>query len=94
MTDQDAEAVLRKQAERRTDAKFGFWRHAGIYAVVNTGLAAINLYTSPQTLWFLFPLLGWGFGLLMHGLAVFQTLSGLREKSVQAEMERLRRRGG
>jgi hypothetical protein len=37
----------------------------------NAGLGAINLLTSPERIWFGFPMLGWGIGLLAHGLSVF-----------------------
>jgi len=40
---------------------------------------------------------GWGFGLLLHGVSVFLLAngSGLRERMVQKERERLQReRGG
>jgi hypothetical protein len=41
------------------------------FILVNAGLFAINWFTSPQPFavgkaWFLFPLLGWGIGLLSH----------------------------
>lgn len=94
MTDQDSEAVLRQLAERRADAKIGFWRHALVFVLVNAFLVAINLYYSPHTLWFVWAMGGWGFGLVMHAFAVFAPLSDMREKSIEAEMERLRRRRG
>lgn len=94
MADQDAEARLRRQAERRVGAKIGFYIHAAVYAIVNTGLVGVNLFTTPQTLWFVWPLAGWGIGLFMHGFGVFFSLSGAREKAVEAEMERLRNRTG
>jgi hypothetical protein len=93
MTLSDEEARLRRLAERRVHAKFGFWIHALIYVLVNTGLIAINLVTSPRLLWSLYPALGWGVGLAAHGAAVFMTVSGVRENAIQAEMRRLRDRG-
>jgi hypothetical protein len=92
MTELRSDAELRKIAERRADAKIGFRNHALIYGLVNAGLAALNLATSPQTLWFVWPLFGWGIGLAAHGLAVYGAMGAGREQAVQAEMERLRRR--
>ena len=33
-------------------------------------LIAVNLLLTPDKLWFYWPLLGWGIGILAHGLAV------------------------
>jgi transcriptional regulator with XRE-family HTH domain len=49
----------------------GFYTHAITYAVVITGLIAINLITKPQKIWFIYPLLGWGIGLAVHGFSTF-----------------------
>ena len=92
MSDQDEETRLRQTAERRVGAQFGFFVHAVVYVVVNAAMALINLMTSPQTLWVIWPMMGWGIGLLMHALGVFVSLSGLRERAVEAEVNRLRER--
>ena len=90
--DSQGEADLRRLAERRAGAKFGFYIHALVYLVVNAGLVTINLAISPHVLWFIWPLFGWGIGLAAHGLGVFAHTSGLRERAIAAEMERLRAR--
>jgi len=92
MTRVESEADLRELAERRAGAKFGFYSHALVYVVVNAGLAVLNLLTDPRYLWFVWPLVGWGIGLAAHGLSVFTALSGLRERAVEREMDRLRGR--
>ncbi len=92
MSDTRSEADLRRLAERRAGAKFGFYVHALVYLTVNAGLVAINLATSPQVLWFIWPMFGWGIGLAAHGLGVFAHTTGLRERAIAAEMERLRAR--
>jgi hypothetical protein len=90
----DPDASLRRLAERRVSARYGFYRHAMIYVMVNAGLAAVNLITSPGYLWFLWALCGWGVGLAAHGLAVFASGGAARENAVTAEIERLRSRRG
>jgi hypothetical protein len=91
MTD-DAERDLRRRAEQRADAKIGFQIHALVYVLVNGGLFAINMLTSPHQLWFYWPAFGWGIGLLAHGAGVYARLDQGRERMIAAEMERLRSR--
>jgi transcriptional regulator with XRE-family HTH domain len=50
----------------------GFYIHLVQYVVVIAALCAINLVTHPGKLWFVWPALGWGFGILAHAAAVFQ----------------------
>lgn len=45
-----------------------------VYVVVMSGLIALNLMTTPQHIWFIFPLIGWGLGLTARGLRVFDVL--------------------
>jgi len=59
------------KAKKRVDEIKGFYGNLTSYIVVNIGLMAINLTTSPQYLWFFWPLGWWGLGVLFHGLKVF-----------------------
>jgi len=49
----------------------GFFFHFSAYVLVNAILIAVNLLLTPQKLWFFWPLLGWGIGILAHGLATY-----------------------
>jgi len=49
----------------------GFKVHFAAYAGVNLLLLAINLLTTPNELWFFWPLFGWGIGIVAHGAAVY-----------------------
>jgi hypothetical protein len=89
MTD---DAELHRLAMRRADMKLGFRSHVFVYAIVNAGLAAINLATSPGYLWFVWPLIGWGIGLAAHAAAVYLDGEHIRERMIAEEYERLRRR--
>lgn len=59
------------KAKKRVEEIKGFYGNLIAYIVVNTGLIILNLMTSPGHLWFYWPLLGWGIGLVLHGLKVF-----------------------
>ncbi len=58
-------------AKRGTKARNGFYIHLAAYLVVNSLLVAINLTTSTRHLWFKWPLLGWGLGILAHAVVTF-----------------------
>jgi predicted membrane channel-forming protein YqfA (hemolysin III family) len=50
----------------------GFVIHLFVFVGVNALLVVVNLRYTPDFSWFLFPLPGWGVGLLAHGIAVFR----------------------
>ena len=81
-----------ERAKKRVEAKIGFYIHLAVYVGVNLLLLIINLTSSPQSLWFMWPLLGWGIGLFFHGLSVFvfsgRRLEAVKEKMIQEEMEK------
>jgi 2TM domain len=56
----------------------GFKIHFAAYVAVNLLLIAINLLTTPNLLWFYWPLLGWGIGIIAHGAAIYYTSGGRR----------------
>lgn len=89
MTD---DSELRRQAIHNANMKLGFRAHLMAYAVVNAGLAMINLVTSPNYFWFVWPLMGWGVGLVAHGFVVYADGAASRERMIEEEYERLRRR--
>jgi len=59
------------RAHRRAGAKLGIYIHLTAYIAVNLLLVVVNFSTTPQLLWFLWPLFGWGIGLFAHWFAVF-----------------------
>lgn len=83
-------------ARKRAAAKLGWYTHATVYVLVNLFLFAISQYGPGPRHWSIFPLLGWGLGLLLHGVAVFALGAGsdLRERMVQKERARILRQRG
>jgi len=89
------DAALYRQAARRYAIKRGLFIHALVLVLVNAGLIALNLLTTPQRLWFVFVLFGWGIGLFAHALSAWHILAGGRERGIEAEVRRLKAlRGG
>jgi hypothetical protein len=62
------------KARKRVEEIKGFYGSLTAYIVVNLGLLVLNLITSPGYLWFLWPLIGWGIGVAIHGMKVFNCL--------------------
>ena len=69
--DRGIPADVLARARRRVRRLRGFYMHASVYLIVMTAMIAMNLITSRQRIWFPFPMLGWGFGLAVHGLMTF-----------------------
>ncbi len=46
--------------------------HLIVYAGVNLLLFTIDMLTGTDSMWFQWPLLGWGLGLLAHGVFVYR----------------------
>ncbi len=61
--------AVERLARRRAGAKLGWYIHAAVYVMVNLFLVA--LAASRDQAWAIYPLMGWGLGLLIHGAVVF-----------------------
>ena len=76
------------KAEKRVEAKIGFYIHLAVYIAINIFLIIINLITSTAYLWFKWPLIGWGIGVFFHALGVFVLSGRLKEEMIEKEMEK------
>jgi hypothetical protein len=76
-------------AHKRAARKMGWYIHAFVYVCVNIGLALLSTFSGRH--WAIFPALGWGLGLLVHGLVVFVAPPGssFHQRLVQQERARL-----
>ncbi len=81
-----------KAARSRVQQLRAFYTHLATFLVINVFLVVLNLITSPDTLWFYWVTLGWGVGLVIHGLQVFGawTIFGKdwEERKIRQYMER------
>ena len=79
------------KAQKRVEDIKGFYGHLTSFIVVNLGLMVLNLITSPQHLWFFYPAMGWGIGVVIHGMSVFNYLPFLgnnwEERKIREFME-------
>jgi len=78
MAEEKSEAYIR--AEKRAEAKLGFYKSLAVYLAVNLVLFFIDLFTSRGKWWFYWPLFFWGIGVFFHFLRVFVTGGHLAER--------------
>ncbi len=97
MVDPQYQAAYQR-AERRVKAKLGFYWHLASYVIVNGFLILIYLVTGPipglySYPWFVWPMFGWGIGLLFHFLGVFvfsgSSSEDARRRMIDEEMRRM-----
>ncbi len=90
-----------EQARKHIEELKGYYAHLASFVGVNLFLLAINLVNWEGELWVIYPMLGWGIGLVAHTVTVFfggtdwearkmQELTGW--STTQDELERLSER--
>lgn len=97
MDTEDEDRELRKIAARRVRAKRELYTHLASYVVVNAALVIVWALTGAGYPWFVWPLVGWGVGVVFHVFAVLfrvdaataRDLTG--DPAVERELRRLRR---
>ena len=73
MEKQNLEADYRYNwAKRKARDIRSFYINLGLYCICMPIIIAINIFIVPQFQWFWFSLLGWGSGVLVHGISAFQ----------------------
>ena len=85
-----------ERAKKRVEGIRGFYQHLLVYLLVNAFLFVLNMLTSPGDLWFYWPLLFWGIGIVAHAVSVFAS-GGLwgkdwEERKIKQLMEKDPRR--
>lgn len=79
-------------AKKQVEEIKGFYGNLISYIVVNIGLVVVNLSTSPNHLWFYWPLLWWGIVFVFQGLRVFKHMPFItkdwEEKKIKEFMDK------
>ena len=82
------------KAQKKVEDIKGFYGNLMAYIIVIGGLAVLNLITTPQHLWFLYPAVGWGIGVAIHFCSVFNFIPFLgrdwEERKLRELMEKER----
>jgi hypothetical protein len=59
------------QAKKQVNEIRGFYGNLIAYIIFNGFFLILNLMTTPNEIWFYWPLLGWGIGVIFHAMKVF-----------------------
>ena len=89
MTDEE----IYKEAKKIVEEKKGFRTHFIVYLLVNALLVVIWAFTDRGFPWFVFPLGGWGIGVLFHFLNTY-VFSREDTGEIEKEAEKIRKRQG
>ena len=77
-------------AKKRVEDRMGFYIHLTVYLVVNTFLVILNLTFTKNYFWAIWPMLGWGIGLIIHALSAFMftAKSSWKKRLIEKEMQK------
>lgn len=90
LTDEEKREIYRR-ARQRAGAKLSVYVHTTVFVLVMALLTAINLMTSPDSLWIKWPLMGWGLGLAIHwviGMRLADTYRSIEEREIERALHR------
>lgn len=62
-----------QKARKKVKEIKGFYIHLFFFVLAMALMTFLNLRYSPEHLWFIYPLSGWGIGLVGHAIGVFGT---------------------
>ena len=79
----------RDRAIRRIRAKQAFRVHVAVYLTVDALLVAIWAFVSVGYFWPIWPILGWGVGVVAHAVSVYVGPSEITEAQIDRELSRL-----
>jgi 2TM domain len=75
------------QAAQQVEKRIGFYVHLAVFILVCAGLAAVNIFATPEVWWAQWPFLGWGVAVVFHGLCAYgrgpKTLAAWRLRKIR-----------
>jgi hypothetical protein len=86
--DDFARAAFREAEAKQILRRRVFLLHLSVYLATNLSLIVIWALTGAGYPWFVFPILGWGIGLVAHGVVAY-LLSDPEEIVLRREQQRL-----
>ncbi len=77
-----------ERAQKRVKEIKSFYSNLISYCIIIPFLVIINLLTTPENIWFFFPMLGWGIGVAAHGMSVFAIGKKWEDKKIRQILEK------
>lgn len=77
-----------ERAQKRVKELKSFYGNLISYCIIIPFLIILNLITSPRDIWFYWPMLGWGIGLVAHGASVFTIGKAWEDKKIRGILEK------
>ncbi|MEM0995331.1 MAG: 2TM domain-containing protein [Bacteroidota bacterium] len=78
-------------ARKRVKDKKKFHRNLATYIIFSLFFFFLNIFSGSNHLWFIYPVLGWGIGIVMEYYKVYVDPK-LEDQAVEKELQRLRER--
>ena len=94
MSTQMSEQEIYQEAKKRVEEKKGFFIHFTVYILVNILLVLIWAFPAGGGYpWFLWPLGGWGIGVIFHflGVFVFSRKTDWDRSQIEKEVAKIKR---
>ena len=82
------EQLAYEKAAKRVEELKGFYGNLISYCIFIPFLIFINFQTSPKYHWFWWPMLGWGIGVISHGIKTFGIGTDWEERQIQKYLEK------
>ena len=82
------EQLAYEKAAKRVEELKGFYGNLISYCIFIPFLIFINYQTSPKYHWFWWPMLGWGIGVISHGIKTFGIGTDWEERQIKKYMEK------
>ena len=79
-----------KKAKKKVETRMSFYTHLAVYLGVITLLTILNVTVAGDYFWAMWPMIGWGSGVIVHGLFtfVFDSKSSLKERLIEKEIQK------
>ena len=94
VTKTETEDQSYERARQRVKEIKSFYGNLISYCIVIPALIIINLLTTPGKYWFYWPMLGWGIGVISHGVSVFTIGTNWEEEKIRKILDKQNRKDG
>lgn len=83
-----------QEAKEFIERKIKFYRHIAVFVIINTTLVVMNLLRSPENMWSLWVIFGWGIALAFQAAKIYLPMPGeaTKQHMIEEEMQKRQNR--